>query len=977
MHTLGQWARYTLTSGFRVCCKLWSDWHCLESRLQAPSGRLILLYLVFPMGLSILMGSTSKSVANSVTHADLTGAPGAETEAGRAGLLPGSVVTNQRGNPDNTDFDLDGIPDDIDVDDDNDAIPDILEGNADSDGDGQPDCLDLDSDNDGIPDLTESIADGFLPGSLDSDKNGAVDSGVFLGANGLADLVETSPDSSSITFNLSDFDGDGVADLLDLDSDNDGLFDILEAGSSDLDGDGRADGFSDSDTNGYADSFGNGLPLIADSDGDDSPDFRDTDSDNDGLSDLLETAGITSDIDNNGSEDVFIDTDQDGVTDNRSTNPLAFVDVDGDGFANHLDLDSDGDGLFDLIEAGGVDLDNNGQVDDPSLESDSLADPASVTEQANSPAAEEENAVQPTELNSTENGSGEVDADAGSIIVLTAAPDGNALGCTIQTGRATFSSEQGPRWFDPTLLVLLVLSLLRLSGRKLRLLLVCSASLLLTACNSTGFTPYAGIGVGGSSLELDTGDSVLELTESSDVAAVVTIGTDVFPRFAVEAQLADLGSARLNNNDEVGYQTLSLTATASALPGRSGFNAFLRGGVGMLRNIEPDNAAIEVDTRNSAHFVTGIGIEYLFNNGVVTRLEAVGHDADAQHASLSLLYRFGRTDSGGSNPPIFSVENDPKPTPATEPRNLDLQASTSATTAQSSISRDPVPQSNRAQNNQAAVDSSSLAPTPLPDIRPRPNQPPRVVRPVTQAEERTAAASESRPATPQPTTPRVTTTPESPVSAQAGSRESPELGISKRTTVVDFAVPAVEVPELESSTRETSNDIGQSVVSSESAPVRSEPPVADQPDEVPAAITASLEQDLDADGVVDALDDCADTPSSYPVNGKGCLQYQGIVSGIGFNPESDQLSANSTPALDTVAADLKKYPELNLRVQVLSEQDNAAAILLARKRTLAVIRHMVKQGVSGARLKPMSPLIESGSAAADFSNPVVLRTILQ
>ena len=55
--------------------------------------------------------------------------------------------------PDN---DKDGIPDDIDVDDDNDGILDTKEGTDDLDGDGIPNHFDLDSDGDGCLDVTEA-----------------------------------------------------------------------------------------------------------------------------------------------------------------------------------------------------------------------------------------------------------------------------------------------------------------------------------------------------------------------------------------------------------------------------------------------------------------------------------------------------------------------------------------------------------------------------------------------------------------------------------------------------------------------------------------------------------------------------------------------------------------------------------------------------------------------------------------------------
>jgi len=113
-----------------------------------------------------------------------------------------------------------------------------------------------------------------------------------------------------------------VIDSLDLDADNDGILDILEAGGVDSNGDGRVDDPTDSDQDGLADSVdanvdqadlpedlssgleATQLPVI-DTDGDLIRDFQDVDSDSDGLSDLFE-GGL------NPSE---VDTNNDGVID--------------------------------------------------------------------------------------------------------------------------------------------------------------------------------------------------------------------------------------------------------------------------------------------------------------------------------------------------------------------------------------------------------------------------------------------------------------------------------------------------------------------------------------------------------------------------------------------------------------------------------------------------------------------------------------
>ena len=41
----------------------------------------------------------------------------------------------------------------------------------------------------------------------------------------------------------------------------------------------------------------------------------------------------------------------------------SFCDTDNDGIPDHLDTDADGDGCFDVLEAGFTDADNDGQVD--------------------------------------------------------------------------------------------------------------------------------------------------------------------------------------------------------------------------------------------------------------------------------------------------------------------------------------------------------------------------------------------------------------------------------------------------------------------------------------------------------------------------------------------------------------------------------------------------------------------------------------
>ncbi len=286
-----------------------------------------------------------------------------------------------------SDFDGDGVPNGVDLDNDNDGIPDAEEGDGavDSDDDGIPDSRDLDSDNDGILDIVEAGHAG-----LDADGDGYVDGPV--GANGIADSVETAVDSGMINYDLADTDDDGVPDWRDLDSDNDGIPDVIEAGHDgvDADGDGRLDG--PVGDNGIVDSLetapdsgvvdydgdGNGPDAPVDTDGDGIADFLDLDSDNDGINDVIEAGG--TDADGDGMQDGTADADGDGLLDtvdiHEGGTPLVVPDTDGDGVDNYRDLDSDNDSISDLVEggSGGIDLDNDGVVDGPDTDGDGIND---------------------------------------------------------------------------------------------------------------------------------------------------------------------------------------------------------------------------------------------------------------------------------------------------------------------------------------------------------------------------------------------------------------------------------------------------------------------------------------------------------------------------------------------------------------------------------------------------------------------------
>ena len=243
---------------------------------------------------------------------------------------------------------------------------------VDTDDDGVPDRIDLDDDNDGIPDIIEVCGEGAIDFScLGGDPAGDPDTDGILNYQ---DPDFCTLNANGICTNL-DSDGDGIPDYLDLDSDNDGITDLTEAGGTDVDGDGLVDGFTDTNNNGLDDSLdpalgGTALP-VPDTDGDTILDFIDLDSDNDGIADVVEAGG--EDTDGDGTIDGFTDSNGDGYDDNTEATPLPLPNSDGDGFMDYIDIDADNDGIIDNIEAqttagyrapSGNDSDQNGWDDE-------------------------------------------------------------------------------------------------------------------------------------------------------------------------------------------------------------------------------------------------------------------------------------------------------------------------------------------------------------------------------------------------------------------------------------------------------------------------------------------------------------------------------------------------------------------------------------------------------------------------------------
>ena len=275
---------------------------------------------------------------------------------------------------------------------------------VDSDNDGIDDDLDLDDDNDGIPDAREychpiggfacfpngvdpsADEDGDLVANyLDADDVAVNNPCVDADMNGFCDGVDA----------IFDNDADGVADHLDLDSDNDGIPDMVEAGHAQLDTnmDARIDGVAaDFGANGLFNSISSDPDamtatvtyLVLNTNNNSTPDHDDLDSDDDGILDVVESQQADGDYDGRVGTGIPRVDDNGLPIEDGNGNPVVIKfspkDLDLDLIPDYRDWDRDGDGIADYYECpdqtncADSDTDGNFDVDELDSDGDGLTD---------------------------------------------------------------------------------------------------------------------------------------------------------------------------------------------------------------------------------------------------------------------------------------------------------------------------------------------------------------------------------------------------------------------------------------------------------------------------------------------------------------------------------------------------------------------------------------------------------------------------
>ena len=507
-------------------------------------------------------------------------------------------------------------------DNDGDGLPNLVEGTDDTDKDGTTDREDTDSDNDGVADqlevrlaLTDSDSDGIIDvldadvgndGQVDTDKVDANFDGVDDALDSMAKLLAKShanaqaipavADEAELSFIQFDQDQDQRPNHLDLDSDNDGVMDVVESGLSDINGDGKLDAGDTVITDGS---------QLLDGDADSLPNMLELKSD--GISFDLIVNGLpeTLDKDANGILDSTIDMDRDGIidsVDNAVGAQGTLPDMDGDGIPNHADDDDDGDGILDVDENSqqqyftgldadadgiddGVDQNINGVLEGTDANNNGVRDDRELADLDGDGIADY--------LDTDSDNDGVLD---GQDIIVNVGYDVKSRG----TGEMSIMM----------MLSLLLLSTFRYSRNIFRISTVLLLFLVTGVSHAQSW--QVSLGLGQSILRPDLA-SGLDTRDGSDWAVQLGVGYRILPDWHVELRYSDLGDADIRGDQgrsALGYQTWVLDAKYQ-LPLLQGtaWSPYMLGGIAVNR-LRAEDLKLEKKTDPSLMFGTGISYRF-------------------------------------------------------------------------------------------------------------------------------------------------------------------------------------------------------------------------------------------------------------------------------------------------------------------------------------------------------------------------------
>lgn len=140
-------------------------------------------------------------------------------------------------------------------------------------------------------------------------------------------------------------------------------------------------------------------------------------------------------------------------------------------------------------------------------------------------------------------------------------------------------------------------------------------------------------------------------------------------------------------------------------------------------------------------------------------------------------------------------------------------------------------------------------------------------------------------------------------------------------------------------------------------------------------IAAALPVDSDNDLVSDVIDQCPNTLPRLMVENTGCPVYDGIVSGVNFETDSDKLTLNAQRVLSEVAKTLNQHP--GSEVDIHAHTDSVGAVSynqqLSELRAKAVLNFLSDSGVDRNRFTTagygeQSPIDTNGTPQGRANN---------
>ncbi|ACJ30122.1 Glycosyl hydrolase, BNR repeat protein [Shewanella piezotolerans WP3] len=555
---------------------------------------------------------------------------------------------------------------------DGDGIPNLVERDIDTDGDGIADANDTDSDNDGISDAAEfsvsvllaaeasnsnskpnaqssaspALANAALTnvGVIDGDEDGIID---FFDADvdgdnqiddGRADINFDGVDDNLASLTavidlLSEFDLDQdlSANHLDLDSDNDGVADVIEAGLEDAD----SNGFNDDPS-----SMINTVEALIDTNSDTKPDFLQLKS-NGEVFDLINFGlPLEMDADQDGRLDDTIDMDHDGLIDIVDGAVGAFgslPDLDGDGYANHADDDDDGDGIPDVDENpqqafytgfdadadgidDGVDHEVNGVIYGSDSDGNGVRDDREMLDTDNDGIADH------LDVDSDNDGTND-----GEDISNNNGPDGKTI---IGGGAMHFVA----------LIVLLMIAMVR--QIRVRAVSIIPVFMLATlACVVPAHAQYSiGGGLGAVNLE-PTLYIDIDKDNDYDLSYNLELGYGFDDSWWLKLRGVELGQVDLSQNGslnaEIDYRGVALFGQyQTAIFSDSGLEVYGLAGVSWLET--KTSGPLNIDDNSDQQFAAGAGLYYGFNQDNGLAFEWVSYAEDVWVVGLQFTSRFGR-----------------------------------------------------------------------------------------------------------------------------------------------------------------------------------------------------------------------------------------------------------------------------------------------------------------------------------------------